>query len=215
MLPPPRNDPRFGESKPLIVWAVYALESDPPEGVDPLEWMLLTSEPVADFAASDACVDWYARRWLMEEWHKVEKTGCRLETAQLKDAQALERLAALTAVVGVRLLQLRNLARSGCGETSLAADARSRGDRSRAVANLRRVVPGDWLLVVAQLARGEPEKLTPELFWLTVAKQGGFIGRKSDGWPGWQTIWRGWSKICDIVLGLQILREKQEGGSYG
>ena len=67
----------------------------------------MASEPIEDGAAANECVDWYRVRGVIEEWHKVEKTGCRLEAAQLKDAEGLERLAALTAVVAVRLIQLR------------------------------------------------------------------------------------------------------------
>jgi len=77
-LNPPCRDPRFTE--PMVVWAVYALEDSPPAGVEPIEWMLLTSEPVETF--EDACelVNWYCLRWLIEEWHRAEKTGWRLRS---------------------------------------------------------------------------------------------------------------------------------------
>lgn len=101
-VPPPRNDPRFRD--PLAAWAVYVVEMDPPAGVEPVEWMLLTSECVEDVNEANVRVDWYTDRWLIEEWHKAEKTGCRLEASQFKTAEALERLAALTAVVAVRLI---------------------------------------------------------------------------------------------------------------
>ncbi len=199
MIPPPRNDPRF--TKPLSVWAVNVAEVDPPAGVDPIEWMLLTSETVEHVDQANACVDWYTYRWLIEEWHKVEKTGCRLEASQLKSAEALERLAALTAVVAVRLMQLRDLAQAATSPTG----SEPNGPRAQPI-DLRAAVPRDWILVVSHLAKCRTEDLTPHQFWLTLAKRGGFIARKSDGPPGWQTIWRGWSEIMTLVQGFELHR---------
>lgn len=201
VIPAPRNDPRFAES--LSVWAVSVAETDPPPGVEPIEWMLLTSEPVEQVDEANACVDWYTYRWLIEEWHKAEKTGCRLEAAQLKSAEALERLAALTAVVAVRLLQLRDLAQAAMTSPQPESEPSGSSDQARA---LQAAVPRDWILVVSHLAHCPPDTLTPRIFWLTLAKQGGFIGRKSDGAPGWQTIWRGWAKVMLLVQGLELHR---------
>jgi hypothetical protein len=207
-VPPPRNDPRF--KKPLSAWAVYVVEPDPPAGAEPVEWMLLTSEPVENIDQANTCVDWYTCRWLIEEWHKAEKTGCRLEASQLKTAEALERLAALTAVVAVRLIQLRELAQAatmpGVQDPELLCNQ---------PAALRAVVPGNWILVVSYLAKCQPEALTPRLFWLTLARQGGFLGRKSDGLPGWQTIWRGWAKVMTLVQGIEIYRATREEETCG
>jgi hypothetical protein len=213
VIPSPSNDPRFADAEPLEGWAIHILEEAPPDGVDPIEWMLLTSEPVATLAAANEVVDWYTQRWVIEEWHKVEKTGCRLEASQLLDGCALERLAALTAVVAVRMLQLRDLARPTGTTEPLASWSRTSADDPQAKKRLRSEVPEDWLAVVAHLANCAITDLSPGLFWLTIARQGGFIGRRSDGWPGWQTLWGGWSRISDIVYGLQLARLWQQ--TYG
>ena len=207
-IPPPRNDPGFKE--PLSAWAVYVVESNPPDGVEPVEWVLLSSEPVENVEQANTLVDWYTYRWLIEEWHKAEKTGCRLEASQLKTADGLERLAAMTAVVAVRLIQLRELAQATLDPTIAAGESLS--NQPRALQNL---VPSDWIVVVARLAKCQPDTLTPRLFWLTVARHGGFIGRKSDGLPGWQTIWRGWAKILLIVQGMEIQRAISGPETYG
>lgn len=207
-VPPPRNDPRF--KKALSAWAVYVVEPDPPEGAEPVEWMLLTSEPVENVDQANTCVDWYTCRWLIEEWHKAEKTGCHLEASQLKTAEALERLAALTAVVAVRLIQLRELA-----QAATAPCVQDPESLSSQPAALRAFVPGDWIAVVSYLAKCRPEALTPRLFWLTLARQGGFLGRKSDGLPGWQTIWRGWAQVMTLVQGIEIYRATREEESCG
>jgi hypothetical protein len=207
-LEPPKGDPRF--KQPLGVWAVYVIEANPPAGAKPVEWMLITSEPVNAF--EDACqrVDWYCRRWVIEEWHKAEKTGCRLEASQLKDAEAIQCLAALVAVVAVRLIQLRDLAQMAADPAT--DDPQSPAHRPEA---LQAVVPGSWLLAVAHLAKCRPESLTPRVFWLTIAKRGGFIGRKSDGRPGWQTIWRGWYDVMMMVQGIEIRNALPDEGTYG
>ena len=172
--------------------------------------MLLTSEPVENLDQANTRVDWYTDRWLIEEWHKAEKTGCRLEASQLKTVEALERLAALTAVVAVRLIQLRELAQAAT-DPGVPAQ-KSPSDEPAALRNL---VPHDWIAVVSHLAKCRAEALTPRLFWLTLARRGGFIGRKSDGLPGWQTIWKGWAEVMTLVQGVElhraILKEKTCG----
>ena len=208
VIPCPRDDPRFKES--LRVWAVYIKETDPPAGIEPIEWMLLTNEAVGDLAAANERVDWYTYRWIIEEWHKIEKTGCRLESSQLKTAAALERLAAFTAVVAVRILQMRDLA-----QAATEPEAIDSASPSEQPAALQAVVPPNWIDMVSYLAKRPPKTLTPRQFWWTIAKRGGFIGRKSDGRPGWQTIWKGWIEVMKLIQGLEIhqamLREQSCG----
>lgn len=185
----------------LSLWAVYIVETSPPPGVDAIEWMLLTSEAVESVAEANERVDWYTYRWLIEEWHKAVKSGCRLEASQLKSAESLERLAALTAVVAIRLIQLRDLAQTTLREKP--ADPESPSEQP---AVLQGAVPHSWIVVVSHLADCPATELTPRLFWHTLARRGGFIGRKSDGVPGWQTIWKGWSEVMLLVQGFELHR---------
>ena len=99
-LDPPKKDLRFQEA--IEVWAVYAREENLPAGVEGIEGMLLTSEGTETL--DDACtrIDPYGLRWIIEEFHKAEKTGWRLETVQRMTAEALKRWAALVAVRAVR-----------------------------------------------------------------------------------------------------------------
>lgn len=197
-LDPPRKDPRF--TTPLTVWAVSAKETHPPTGIKGIEWMLLTSEPTETF--DDACMrlDWYTRRWVIEEWHRVEKTGCRLEASQLQTAEAIMCLAAITAITAVWLMQLRDLA-----QVAVKAEGDEACSPAKQPRALQAMVPPTWLRVVAKLAKCEPEQLTPQQFWLTIAKKGGFLGRKHDGPPGWITIWRGWYDVMLMVQGVELL----------
>lgn len=169
---------------PIVMNVVEVVEVDAPRGVKPIRWILLTSLPVHTFEDAWTVIGYYEKRWLIEEYHKSIKSGCRIESRQLKAAGRLEALLGITSVVAVRLLQLKSLARS---EPDLPA---------------QRVVPRVWLKML-KLARKEVNRvhdLTAGQFYREVAKLGGFIGRKSDGEPGWITIWRGWEKLNTYVF---------------
>lgn len=207
-LDPPQGDPRF--KAPLDVYVVQAVETQPPLGVEGLDWILLTSEGVETAAHAWQRVDGYACRWLIEEWHKVEKTGCRLEASQLKDAHALACLAAFVAVVAVRILQVRDGVQDLAGQN--ADDLSQPANQPE---TLTALAPPIWRLLVARKARCPVERLTPRLFWLTIAKKGGWLGRKSDGPPGWQTIWRGWYDFLLMVIGVELYCESPAPVTYG
>jgi len=173
---------------PIAMWAVHAVEVDPPKDVEQVEWILLTSLPVVGFDEAWRILEYYEKRWLIEEYHKALKTGCRVESRQLQSKEGLERITALLSVVAVRLLQLKSAAR-----TNPACPARN-------------LVPLHWIKML--LAARKRSKLTLAMtireFYREVAKLGGFLGRKSDGEPGWITIWRGWQKLYMFIHGAEL-----------
>lgn len=205
-LDPPKKDARFTE--PISAWVVSAREENPPANVDGIDWMLLTSEAVECFADAEERIDWYGLRWVIEEFHKVEKTGCRLETVQLKTVEGIERWAALVAITAVRLIQMRDLAQG-----AVAEDADDPSLPSNQPEVLQAAVPRTWRLIVAKLGKHAPMTLTPRQFWLTVAKRGGYLGRKRDGPPGWLVIWRGWYDILLMVHGAELLAVDLQGNT--
>ena len=90
---------------------VLAQEENPPKGIPAVRWLLLSTLPVCCFADAVRLVGWYARRWLIERYNFVLKSGCRLEQLQLEKAARLERALATYAVVAWRLLWLTYVAR--------------------------------------------------------------------------------------------------------
>ncbi len=207
-LEPPQQDPRH--KQPKAVWAVYAQESNPPqeEGAEPIDWMLLTSEPVQSVSDAVKILRWYEKRWRIEEWHRALKEGCALEKSQLDCVEDLQRLASINGVIAVRLLQLRDLADMANAGEALEdnpddqAVMASQADSPEA---LQQMVPWLWIMVVCHLAKKKnPSKLTPREFWRAIAKRGGWLGRKCDGRPGWKTIWRGWHEIMLLIHGAKI-----------
>jgi hypothetical protein len=173
---------------PIAMWVVHAVESDPPKDVEAVEWILLTSLPVESFEDAWQILEYYEKRWLIEEYHKALKMGCRVESRQLQSKEGLERITALLSVVAVRLLQLKSAAR-----TNPTCPARN-------------LVPLHWIKML--LAARKRSKLTVTMtireFYREVAKLGGFLGRKSDGEPGWITIWRGWQKLYMFIHGAEL-----------
>ena len=169
---------------PIAMNVIEVIEVNGPKDVTPIHWVLFTSLPVNTFDDAWVAIGYYEMRWLVEEYHKALKTGCRTESRQLKTAGRLEAFVGLTSVVAVRLLQLKSLA------------------RTHPEVPAQRVVPRAWLAMLKLARKGlnRVYDLTVGQFYREVAKLGGFLGRKSDGQPGWITIWRGWEKLNTYVL---------------
>ncbi len=172
--------------RPLVVWVVRVWEPDPPEGVEPLEWVLLTSVPVQTLEQAWERVDWYRARWIVEDYHQGLKTGCRIELRQLQSYEGLRRLLGLLAPAAVRLLQLRAAARQSPEQQAL------------------QVLPTDLVQVVAALAQVPATQLTAQQCWYTIARYGGYLGRKGDGPPGWKTLWKGWFYLQALLEGVHV-----------
>jgi hypothetical protein len=173
----------------LLVWVVRVWEVDPPEGVEPLEWVLLTSVPVERVAQAWERVGWYRRRWIVEDYHQALKTGCRMEQRQVESYDGLRRLLGLLAPLAIRLLQLRTLARQ---------------QPERAATE---VVPIEVVQLVALKTGSTAAGMTVEQCLKRIAQLGGYQGRRSDGPPGWKTLWHGWLKIQTLLEGVQLAHQ--------
>jgi hypothetical protein len=182
---------RLGGWQPdlLGITAVEVREVHPPAGVpEPLHWVLLTSLPCLDWAAVQRVVGRYAARWWIEEYHKALKTGTGVEDSQLERGYRLEALIAVLAVVAVRLLATKFL-------------ARSRPAGVEAVESF-----GPEALALLEKKLGPPKGgWTNQRVLVATARLGGFLARKHDGLPGWQTIWRGWQRLMWMCEGVETL----------
>ncbi len=183
---PPRTISTSAGLHPLVVWVVRVWEPNPPEGVEALEWVLLCSMPIESIAQAWERVDWYRGRWIVEDYHQGLKTGCRVEQRHLQDYESLRRLLGFLGPTAVRLLQLRATARQ----------------EPEAAASL--VLSADVVQVVATLAHVPVSQLTAQQAWYKIASYGGYQGRRSDGPPGWKTLWKGWFYIQALVEGVHL-----------
>lgn len=197
VLPPSCPRGEHGD-QPLPLWIVHIRELQPPVGAEPLEWFLLTKEPVLTLEDALRVQGWYQRRWIIEEFHKAQKTGCAIEAPQFTTEEALQPTIALLSVVAVFLLTLRDLADRPDAQTrpaSTVADA----------------------LTVDTLCcwrHGQPRPAwSIHDFVLALARLGGHQNRKCDGLPGWLTLWRGWQALQHMLVGVrtsQKLRQCEE-----
>lgn len=164
---------------PLALGVVEVTEDAPPAGVPPLHWRLLTTVPVDTLAACQTVIDGYAKRWLVERFHYVLKSGCRLEHRQLETAAAWQRATLLYSVVAWQLLWLSEIGRQQ-PEVSAAT-----------------VVPTALWQAVGALVTGQVPDTPPDLATLVaqIGRLGGHLGRTSDGPPGVKTLWRGLRRV--------------------
>lgn len=175
---PLRPPKRFKASRaPIEISAVYLHEPEPPEGNEPLSWMLLTTTEVNDETDAQRIVDYYSVRWSIELFHRILKSGCRIEKRQLQTAEALRNLLVIDSIVAWRIQLLTMLGRQ---MPDLPCDLVFEEHEWKA------------LYCYVHKTRKPPEK-PPSLneAILLVARVGGFLGRKGDGRPGTTVLWRG------------------------
>jgi hypothetical protein len=187
-VPKPRNQRGHCWTAHVDVWAVRVWEIDAPAGVEPVEWFLLTTVPVSNVAEAWDRVHWYLQRWIIEEYHKAQKTGCNVEEPQFETAEALQPMIALLSVVAVLLLNLRELGR----------------DEATAALPATAVVAEEYVEVLSRKRYGEQRALTVREFVLALGRLGGHLNRRRDGLPGWLVLWRGWTKLQLLVEGYRV-----------
>jgi hypothetical protein len=180
--PPQRTGPK---PAPVSVTAVLAREERPPEGVEPIEWLLLTSLAVESLAAACVVVEYYTCRWQIEVFFRVYKSGCRVEQIQLETQSRLQPCLALYLIVAWRVLWLTRLGRT-CPE--LPCDAVFAAEEWRSV----------WTIVRREPVPAAAPPLS-EMIGL-VARLGGYLGRRRDGPPGPQVLWIGLQRMKDLAL---------------
>jgi Transposase Tn5 dimerisation domain/Transposase DNA-binding len=174
--------------QPIVAaWVIRVWEADPPAGVaEPLEWVLVCSLPTVTRQEINERRAWYSCRWLVEVFHDIEKNGCKEEERRFETAERMEACLALLSVVAVRVFQLR------CALGSQPEAAAEQVATAGEIAVLQRYLgPRRQGLTVREFVRG-------------VARLGGFLGRKGDGEPGVRSLWRGYQRLQDMVLGFQL-----------
>src|SRR6185437_8150211 len=190
---------------PLELWAIHVCEIDAPADCEPLEWILLCDLPAGTFEQAGQRIDWYEHRPLIEDYHKGLKSGLGIELPRFTDASSQEPVLAMLSVIAAVLLGVRDAAR--------LPEADSVPAGSVAPPLHVKVLAGHLARRVARRRRGATPApgadMSVKQFVTEVAKLGGFQARKSDGPPGWQTLWRGWDKLQSMVDGaIAILGER-------
>lgn len=184
-------------NEPLPLYVVHVVEvSPPPKGEKPIEWTLLTNEPVSTFADAWRVVGWYERRWVVEEFHKALKTGCQIEDLQFTAVVRLQPAIALLSAVALTLLNLRDASRIPDAQTRRAST----------------MFASEYIEVLSTWRHGTVRRdWTVHEFFFALARLGGHQNRKHDHYPGWLILWRGWMKLQCMVDGYCAGPAKRSG----
>jgi hypothetical protein len=183
------NSPKRLKLPSVKVWAVYVTEVDYAADVaNPLEWMLLTTVEVRNLEQAVLIVKWYAARWNVETYHKVIKSGCRIKDRLLRTADSLQACFGIDLVVAWRVFFL---VKQGRETPDAPCDLVLTED--------------EWKVLWVYENQTTPPSVAPSLNWATrtIAKMGGFLGRRGDGHPGPTTIWRGLDRLHSMVIFYQ------------
>jgi hypothetical protein len=192
-LPPPPNRTvnKDGATLPnLNMWGIIAQEDNPPEGVDALSWILLTNIPINSLQEAIEKMTWYSYRWNIELFHKILKSGCAIEKAQLRQATSLKNYITLKSIVAWRLFWItRGFMHNklNCCESVLT--------------------PLESQLLYKRFNCGQspPNPPTFEQVYYWIARLGGYIHRHSKQPPGMISIWKGWTRLQDMVNDINAI----------
>lgn len=99
------------DKEPIDIWVVHALEEKPPKNVEAVEWFLLTTVDITSAEDAEQCMRWYCLRWRIEDWHRVLKSGCRIEDLGHETAERLRRAIAINLVIAWRIMLMTLLGR--------------------------------------------------------------------------------------------------------
>ena len=191
--------PRDAESRePIDMLAVSATEPNPPAGKDPLNWLLLSTEGNADARTAQTVVTWYERRWTIEEYFKVLKTGTRVEDRKLDHADDLRKCVAFDAITACHVFDLERIAR----DTPHIPANHIVSDDEIAILYIRLMAYG------MVRARPPPEKpLDIGTFVIDVARFAGFDPRKRQPLPGTRLLWKGYVYLRHAAITYRALKD--------
>ncbi len=174
------------------VAVILAKEENPPLGMEPVEWMLLTTRSVTTLDEAAQMMQWYLCRWQIEIFFHILKNGCQIEKLQLEHVDRLKPAIALYMIIAWRVLYLAMLGRK-C--PNLSCDAVFDTE--------------EWQAVYIVTKKAHPPQRPPRLNEMVkmIASYGGYLNRTGDGEPGPKTLWIGLQRVRDFVLGVNAQKE--------
>jgi len=165
----------------------------PPDGIESITWVLLTNLGVKDLADAIEKIEWYRVRWSIETWHKIMKSGCKVEDCRLEHGVRLQRYLTLFSIIAVRLMRVTYLARA---EPEAPASTVFSAEE-----------------IEALQIRCDPTPMPQAAPTLRAAvrmlgRLGGHLGRKCDKEPGATVLWRGSVCLYETVETLRAYRRR-------
>jgi Domain of unknown function (DUF4338)/Transposase DNA-binding/Transposase Tn5 dimerisation domain len=184
-LPPPKDSK---DKKPITLWVIHARENAPPPGVKPVEWFLLTTIKIETADQALECLRWYCLRWRIEDWHRVLKSGCKIEELQHKSAERLQRAIAINIVIAWRIMLMTLLGRE---QPAMSADVLFSDIEMK-------------VLTALSKKKGHTEPILLGNAVRLVAQIGGYIGRANDPPPGHELMWHGYARLQAMCEGYEL-----------
>jgi hypothetical protein len=190
ILPPIGKQKRYPA---LDLTVIHASEARKPRGRARIEWKLVTDLAVNSMRSAVEKLRWYAQRWKIELFHKVLKSGCRIEAARLRTAERLTKLIALFCILAWRVFWTTMVARIvSCAPTTT-------------------VLTETEVILLDRVVKDRPTTPAAAMlprYLMKVARLGGYLARARDPPPGIIVMWRGWSRLTDMMLGADAMQQK-------
>ena len=187
MPPPPNKTKKKDGNLPILpLSAIMAIERKPPKDRDGICWVLLTNMTVDTLETAIQKIHWYSLRWNIELFHKVLKSGCGVEKAQLRTASRLKKYIILKSIVAWRLFWLSRQYKKCANKSCLTVLSHE-----------------EWTILYRKTFKTNqlpnmPPTVGEVFVW--IAKLGGYIDRSSDPPPGMISLWKGWQRLMDILV---------------
>ena len=181
-----RSPQRLKNQEHFEVYAVSAIEIDPPKGEEPVEWMLLTTEEVLNSTQARVILRWYTYRWRIEEYHKILKSGCQAESYRLK-GNSMEVLLGFLTTIAAQLLKMTYLNRTQ--PETLATEVLSELQIQ---------------VLQAKATKSIPSVLTVAWAMESVARLGGYLEHRKNSQMGITVLWRGWLQLQNLCEGWEL-----------
>jgi hypothetical protein len=173
---------------PLMLTVLHATERDPPKGREPIDWKLVSDLPIRSRKEAIEKLNWYAMRWKIETFHKILKSGCRVEDVKLRTAERLVNLIAILCLLSWRVFWMTML------------------NRATPEASPQMALTPTEIYLLDQLVRDPPSVGSAanalSLYLTKLARLGGYLARAKDPPPGNTVMWRGMTRLTDIQLGF-------------
>ena len=183
-----RSPDRLKESDSFNVYAVYATEINVPEGEEPISWMLLTTEKVESISEANTILRWYSYRWLIEEYHKILKSGCQVESYRLA-GNSMEVLLGFLTAISADLLRITYLHRT---------QPESPADEILTPVQIK-------VLKAKSLSRKKPKSVETIFEAIeAIARLGGYLEHRRKTPIGITVLWRGWLELMSLCEGWEL-----------
>ena len=188
LLPPVAKQKQY---QPVEVTVIHALERGTPKNRERIEWKLLTDLPVETSDEAVEKLQWYALRWKIEVFHKILKSGCRVEESGLRTAERLVRLVAVCCILSWRIFWMTMINRTQPKAAPTVA-----------------LTPLELDLLDRLFPEKRKTKTDPALgtYLARIAPLGGYLARAGDPVPGNIVMWRGLARLTDLTLGYDLGR---------